>query len=155
MRSGTHDAGLSERSVSRTLLLLHEEVRTPRALSSVVAASLVLVAANLTACHAADDFEVRVSHPGPLGSTAIGDLRLFVGANTKSWPGLAAGQSVRVVLNPGGADPRVGVSFSLRGQERLWSGPALDKGVGYAVAIRIGADGQVEEQHCRTPCSPP
>ena len=68
---------------------------------------------------------------------------------------IAPGESVSVVLPPEGEPPQVTMTYTLAGQKRSWLGPAIARGVGYAIEISIAPDGGVTEQHCTMPCSLP
>ena len=64
-------------------------------------------------------------------------------------------ECVRVVLPPEGEPPDVFLTYTAGPASREWHGPPVPIGLGYAIGIRIGADGTVSERPCQSPCDPP
>jgi hypothetical protein len=106
-------------------------------------------------CARRDDVDVRVTYEAGRGAAPLEDLTVFVGGSKSWWPTVSGGDSVRVLLSPQGEPPTLTITFRLGGVARDWRGPALQKGAGYSVAVRIAADGQVREADCRAPCRLP
>lgn len=120
-----------------------------RAFASLLAVLL------LSACHAKDAVRVRLTFDAPPGSPSLTRVTVFAGANKSSWPTIAPGESVSVVLPPEGEPPDLSVTYTLGPAPHQWRGPSRPAGVGYAIAVRIAGDGMVTERHCQSPCEMP
>lgn len=122
-------------------------------MTRLITLGAVLVVA--AGCSRDDDVRVRVSRVKGPRPARIENVTLFVGANKSSWPELAPGEVVSVVLNPDGEPPQLTLTFTLDTEKRSWLGPPLAQGAGYVSDIVIDDEGSVTEQHCRTPCALP
>jgi hypothetical protein len=114
-----------------------------------------VVAALLIGCSKPDAIHFRVTNTGTAEVDRILDLRVYAGADKSSWPYVEPRETLSVRLDPGGDPPNMTLSFKLRDQEGHWRAPALEQGIGYAVAVEIRPDGSVAAQHCRRPCTLP
>lgn len=114
-----------------------------------------LLGALLSGCRSKDAVRVRLTFDAPAGSRPLTKVTVFAGANKSSWPTIAAGDSVSVVLPPEGEPPALSMTYTLGPAPHEWRGPPRPSGIGYAIAVRIGADGTVSERHCQSPCDLP
>jgi hypothetical protein len=118
-------------------------------------AGLIVAVVLVPTCARPDDARVRVIYEAGPGSTQLEHLTVFVGGSKSSWPWVRPGESVSVVLSPGGAPPRLTMNYTLQNTPRTWEGPEIFPRSGYAISIRITPDGRVSSRHCTTPCSQP
>jgi hypothetical protein len=128
-----------------------------RTRANIAQACLLLsfVALVAAGCVRRDDVNVRVTFEAARGTAPLENLTVFIGGSKSWWPTVSAGESVSVLLSPQGEPPTLTMTFRLGGVVHDWRGPNLQKGAGYAIAARIGADGRVSEGECRLPCSLP
>ena len=127
--------------------------RHPRAWRRAGFVFLVALAA-LVSCSHRDEVAVRVTFHAPPGTPPLEDVRVFVGGSKSWWPTITPGETVHVALPPEG-EPELTATFRQSSVTRSWQGPRLTRGVGYVVAIAIGADGAASETHCVKPCTLP
>lgn len=86
------------------------------------------------------------------GAKPIERLTVFVGGSKSSWPVIAPGDSVSVVLPPEGEPPQVSAIYLVGGSRKDWRGPVMEAGAGYLVELRVSPDGRMVERHCSRPC---
>jgi len=112
----------------------------------------ILLLAFAPACSRSDDVFVRVSRAESLGRTRVENLQVIVGASKSSWPDLAPGKAVSVVLNPEGETAVGALAFGFDGEPANLRGPELARGMGHALEVAIDEAGTVTERHCERPC---
>jgi hypothetical protein len=115
---------------------------------------LILASLPFFACVHPDDARIRLSFDAPRGSRAVEKVTVYFGGSKSSWPSLAPGESVSVVLSPEGDLPVLSMTYWLGSAPRTWNGPSPTRGQGYAISIHIGKDARVTERHCTMPCRP-
>jgi hypothetical protein len=113
---------------------------------------VVAVALATLSCSRSDDVRLNIAYTAASGAPPLLELEAIVGASKSSWPDLAAGKEVSVVLNPEGEPPELTILFKLAEEKHSWEGPRL-AAKGYDFALSIGPDAQISEQHCSRPCS--
>jgi hypothetical protein len=126
--------------------------RSASSLGFAFAAWVIMLAG--AGCVRRSDVQVRVTCESGAGA-AVENLTVFVGGSKSWWPTIAPGESVSVTLPPEGETPQVSLVYTAGGTKRNWKGPSLTTGVGYAVDLRVAADGSVTERHCARPCTLP
>ena len=109
----------------------------------------------LAGCRSKDTVRVRLTFDAPAGTRPLENDTVFAGANKTSWTTNAAGESVQVALPPEGEPPDVLLTYKAGPAPRLWRGPSIPRGVGYAIGIHIAPDGSVTDRHCQSPCDLP
>lgn len=116
--------------------------------------ALCLIAFALVgSCSKPDAIHLRIINAGTAEGDRLVGLHVFAGADKSWWPELAPQEAVNVILDPGGDPPEVVMSFKLRDAEKHWRGPELEAGSGYTMIVSVAADGSIDEDHCRMPCS--
>lgn len=121
---------------------------------SITVGSFLMLLGALVGCWHRDEVAVRITFRAPAGSAPLENVRVYVGGSKSWWPTIAPGETVHVALPPDG-EPELTATFRQAHVTRSWQGPRLTRGVGYVVAIAIGADGATSETHCVKPCSLP
>ena len=109
----------------------------------------------LGACDVADQSRVAVgvAFVAPAGARPLTDLSLIVGGEKFFRHRLDAGGRTAVTLDPGpSAERQLTVLYTLDGRRRVWEGPRVDAGKGYAIDLTIDAGAVVRWHECLRPC---
>ena len=98
---------------------------------------LILASLPFFACVHPDDARIRLTFDAPVGSRPVEKVTVYFGGGKSSWPSLAPGESVSVVLSPEGDLPVLSMTYWLGPAPRTWNGPSSTRGKGYAISIHI------------------
>ena len=109
----------------------------------------------LGACDVADQSRVAVgvAFVAPAGTRPVTDLSLIVGGEKFFRHRLDAGGRTAVTLDPGpSAERQLTVLYTLDGRRRVWEGPRVDAGKGYAIDLTIDRGAAVRWRACLRSC---
>ena len=109
----------------------------------------------LGACDVADlsRVAVGVAFVAPAGTRPVTDLSLIVGGEKFFRHRLDTGGRTAVTLDPGpSAERQLTVLYTLDGRRRVWEGPRVDAGKGYAIDLTIDRGAVVRWRDCLRPC---